>query len=74
MPVVLGVTGPLGAGRTEVSRYLAKEAGFTNIALSDILRERAVAQGIGDPSIEQLQNLGDELLGWDQELARGRLA
>jgi len=59
-PTALGVTGPLGAGRTTVAAYLEKH-GFQRVALSDIIREVAAAEGIQEPTVAQMQDLGDRM-------------
>lgn len=57
---VIGVTGPFGAGRTEVSKHLAGR-GFEVVRLSDVIRQEAAKRGQHDPKVEDLQDLGDEL-------------
>jgi deoxycytidylate deaminase/dephospho-CoA kinase len=60
MDLVVGVTGPLGAGRSTTAQYL-QEKGFEVCCLSDILRAEAAAGGNESPTIDELQDLGDKL-------------
>ncbi len=55
-PLVIGLTGPQGAGRTLVARHI-EDRGFRYVSLSDFLREQAAASaGIGE-----LQDAGTNL-------------
>src|SRR5574340_931226 len=58
--MIVGITGPLGGGRTTAARYLG-ERGFHIVGLSDILRGEARQRDVPNPTIQQLQDLGDEL-------------
>lgn len=55
----LGLTGPIGSGKGEVTRILISR-GFYYISLSDIVREEARKRDIA-LSRENLQNLGNAL-------------
>lgn len=37
-PMIIGLTGPMGAGKTSVAELLVKHAGFSSIAFGDLLR------------------------------------
>ena len=58
--LVIGVTGPFGAGRSEISKHLEGK-GFEVVRLSDVIREEAAARCQNALDVEGLQNLGDEL-------------
>jgi deoxycytidylate deaminase/dephospho-CoA kinase len=58
--LIIGVTGPLGAGRSTAAEHLG-ESGFDVRRLSDILRAEGKKRGNPNPKIENLQDLGDEL-------------
>jgi deoxycytidylate deaminase/dephospho-CoA kinase len=58
--MIVGITGPLGGGRTAAAEYLG-EQDFKVISLSGLLREEARRRDMPNPSIQQLQDLGDEL-------------
>lgn len=55
----LGLTGPIGSGKGEVTKILISK-GFSYISLSDIVREEAKKRNI-ELSRENLQNLGNTL-------------
>lgn len=57
--MILGITGPIAAGKGEVVAYLEKK-GFQKYSLSDVVREEARKRGQG---VERpiLQKLGNEL-------------
>lgn len=59
MKLVLGLTGPNGAGKGEVCKYL-KTKKFVVASLSDILRKIAAERKIS-PTRENLVNLGNNL-------------
>ncbi len=67
--VIIGVVGPIGAGKSEVCRILEK-LGYFRISLSDILREEARKRGLSTER-EVLRKLGDELRA---KLGKGALA
>lgn len=55
----LGLTGPIGSGKGEVTKILIKK-GFCYISLSDIVREEARKRDL-ELTRENLQNLGNSL-------------
>ncbi len=57
--MIIGLTGTMGAGKSEVARYL-KSKGFEYFVYSDILREIAKTRNI-QPTRENLQRLGSEI-------------
>jgi len=57
--MIVGVTGPLGAGKTTVCEMLARR-GFTRVSCSDLLRELATQRG-WEHTRDNLRKLGDEL-------------
>ncbi|KPJ85703.1 hypothetical protein AMJ57_02030 [Parcubacteria bacterium SG8_24] len=57
--IVLGLTGLKAAGKDELGRYLA-DRGFVMKRCSDAIREEARRRGLEDPTVEQLQDIGDE--------------
>jgi dephospho-CoA kinase len=58
--MIIGLTGTKASGKGEVSEFL-KEKGFTYGSLSDRVREEAIARGIKDYNIKDLQDIGNEL-------------
>lgn len=58
--IVVGIVSTVGAGRTEVIRYLIDEQGFKHASLSEIVREEARNSGI-DQVRAQLQHVGNRL-------------
>lgn len=58
--LLIGLVGPIAAGKSDVARYLEKND-FSAFALSDQVREEASRRGIDEPTREYLQDLGDEL-------------
>lgn len=73
--LLIGLVGPIGAGKGEVAKYLVGK-GFSTFTLSDQVREEARRRGIKEPTRENLQNLGDELRETfgEEVLAKGALA
>ncbi|MFP4232744.1 MAG: AAA family ATPase [Candidatus Aenigmatarchaeota archaeon] len=57
--LVLGLTGPIGAGKDAVSDYLEKEHGFETFSCGDVIRKIAEEEGL-EPTRENLQMLGKE--------------
>ena len=57
--VVIGLTGLKAAGKDEFSRILGGY-GFVTRRCSDAIREEARRRGIDDPTVVQLQDIGDE--------------
>ena len=58
--LLIGLIGPIAAGKGEVAKYLEKD-GFSTFTLSDQVREEARRRGISEPTRKDLQNLGNEL-------------
>ena len=56
--VVIGLTGLKAAGKGEFGLYLVKH-GFSTLRVSDAVRVAAKQQGISDPTVQQLQDIGD---------------
>ncbi len=59
--IILGFTGSIGSGCTYIAKGIADHYGFKYYSLSTVLRGIAKEKGISSPSIEQLQDLGNEL-------------
>lgn len=59
-PVIIGVTGFIGAGKDTFANYLVKKKGFVHYSLSDILREEAKKKSI-KITRENLQRFANEL-------------
>jgi deoxycytidylate deaminase len=59
--IILGFTGSIGSGCTFIAKGIAAQYGFKYYSLSNVLREIAKGNGISSPTIEQLQDLGNEL-------------
>ncbi|MFP4116338.1 MAG: AAA family ATPase [Candidatus Aenigmatarchaeota archaeon] len=57
--LILGLTGPIGAGKDAVSDYLAENHGFRSFGGGNIVRKVADERGI-EPTRENLQDLGEE--------------
>lgn len=57
--MIIGVTGPICAGKDEAGKLLA-ELGFERLSLVEVLRDEARARGI-ELTRTNLQDLGDEL-------------
>lgn len=58
-PMIIGITGPMGSGKGEVAKFLAKK-GFEHLTYSDIVKEEARIRKI-EPTRENLQKLGSYL-------------
>lgn len=59
-PLVIGIVGPIGAGKGSVAVIFQKE-GFTHLSLSDLVREEARRQDKEDYNRKDLQDVGDGL-------------
>ncbi len=57
--IVLGLTGPIGAGKDAVSDYLEEKYGFKTFSCGDVIRRIARERGI-EPNRENLQKLGKD--------------
>ena len=57
---IIGITGPLGSGKTTASELLRKK-GFKSHSFSGYIKKVAQDQGLPTDNREILQNLGDEL-------------
>jgi dephospho-CoA kinase len=67
LPEIIGIVGPIRAGKTTVAKYLVERYGYISASNSDILRRILVGMGIA-PSRANLASLGDsmfEVLGND---------
>lgn len=62
---IIGVTGPIGAGKDEVSGYLKKRYDFYEIVVGDLLREMANKKGIETKreNLEKIQSYYRERYG-----------
>ncbi|MBI5099133.1 MAG: cytidylate kinase family protein [Nitrospirae bacterium] len=58
---ILGFTGSIGSGCTYIAAGIASQYGYKYYSLSKVLRDIAKEKGISDPSVEQLQDLGNKL-------------
>lgn len=59
-PLVIGIVGPIGAGKGSVAAIFQKE-GFAHLSLSDLVREEVRRQGEEHYSRKDLQDVGDGL-------------
>ena len=61
--VILGFTGPIGSGCTYISEMIPEVTKkiYKYYRLSSVIRDMLKDEGYNDPSIEQLQNKGNEL-------------
>jgi len=59
--IVLGFTGSLGSGCTEIAKGVAEHQHFLYWSLSQPLREALLEDGVNDPSIAQMQARGNEM-------------
>ncbi len=57
--MIIGLTGTIGSGKSEISRYL-KTCGFSYVTISDLIREELRKRNL-PLKREELQNLGNEL-------------
>lgn len=57
--MIIGVTGPIAAGKGAVVRYL-KSKGFDSFSLSDVLRDECVKKHL-EVTRENLQKMGEDL-------------
>jgi len=58
--MIIGLTGTMASGKSKTSE-LIKSKGFAHSSLSDRVREEAVARGIKNYTLKQLQEIGNEL-------------
>ncbi len=57
---IIGITGPLGSGKTTASKIL-QEKGYTNFTFSDVIKEKAKKMGKATDDRKILQDIGDSL-------------
>lgn len=57
----IGVTGEKAAGKDTLSKRVATVFGFQFYRMSDIIRAEGARRGMLDMTVEQLQDLGDEM-------------
>lgn len=69
-PVIIGITGPFGSGKSTVSAYLEAK-GFKKVVLSSYLEEEAKKRGKAKITRKLLQDIGNE---WRGSYGRGVLA
>lgn len=58
--MIIGLTGPAGAGKTVAVKHLTEERGFGLITLSDFVKKEATARGL-ELVRTNLQTVGNEL-------------
>lgn len=73
-PLVVALSGPIGAGKTTVSRALASRLQWPRVSFGDYVRKVAIGRGL-EPSRTVLQEVGLSLIdaGWEP-FVRGVLA
>jgi dephospho-CoA kinase len=59
-PVVVAISGPIGAGKTTVTALLAGQLGWPRTAYGDVVRSAAAARGL-PARRDILQHIGAEL-------------
>jgi len=66
-PAAVAISGPIGSGKTTITRLLAEWLGWPSAAYGDIVRDVAAARGLPCDR-GHLQETGAELIagGWDQ--------
>lgn len=69
-PLLLGITGAFGSGKTTASTYFAKKH-FVRITLSSFLEEELQRRGVFPITRKALQDIGNE---WRESLGGGILA
>jgi len=57
MPSVIGVVGPIGAGKDTVADYISSNYGYAIVSFRDIVREETEKAGL-EPTRENLQKIG----------------
>ena len=58
---IVGVAGAIGSGKSELSRALADERGWSRVSFGGFVRGQAGARGV-EPTRENLQALGEQLI------------
>lgn len=58
-PTIIGLTGPIGCGKTTIAELLVKHAGFSSIAFGDLLRTEICTAFAVDVSIFTRRDLKD---------------
>jgi transcriptional regulator with XRE-family HTH domain/dephospho-CoA kinase len=61
-PIVLGLSGRSGSGKTEVSKAIAHDLGWNRASFGDYVRSFARSQGLDPSDILVLQDLGEKLV------------
>jgi len=59
--IILGFTGTIGSGCTYIAEAIEHEYKYKYFSLSDILRNIAAKKGLNNPSVDDLQTLGNNL-------------
>jgi dephospho-CoA kinase len=66
-PIVIGVAGGIGSGKTEFARVLATRIDARSVSFGDFVRSKAAERGL-ENTRESLQELGERLIaemGWE---------
>jgi dephospho-CoA kinase len=66
-PMVLGLSGPSGTGKTTVAKAIARTLGWPLASFGDYVRTVARTQGLDDSSRDVLEGLGELLVEEDVE-------
>ena len=67
-PLAIAISGPIGSGKTTVAKALAERVGAQRIGFGDYVRKVARTAGLDSTNRTVLQDLGDVLVRWPEEM------